>query len=85
VAKFDSLLYNIVGSFDSPLYNKAPSHDSPLCYAAESFEIREYLREFKAKFETILNNLSGPLVQLFYEEKGDEKSHDTVPLKSPLS
>jgi hypothetical protein len=39
-----------------------------LC-SGESFEIREYLREFKAKFESILNNLSGPLVQLFYEGK----------------
>jgi hypothetical protein len=32
-------------------------------------ENREYLREFKAKFETILNGLTGPQVELFYRQK----------------
>jgi hypothetical protein len=70
-----------VAKFDLLLFNKAVSQDSPLYYAAENIEIHEYLREFKAKFETILSDLSEPQVWLFYEKK-EKKSHDTVPLTS---
>ncbi len=50
-----------------------------LC-SGESFEIREHLREFKAKFKTILDNLSGPLVLLFYEKKTEMKNLMTLSL-----
>jgi hypothetical protein len=45
-----------------------------------SVENREYLCEFKAKYENTLSGLSGPQVELFYEIIGDEKSRDTVPI-----
>ncbi len=51
MAQFDSPLYNIAGSFDSPLFNKAMSHDPAILHSGESVENREYLCEFKAKFE----------------------------------
>jgi hypothetical protein len=62
-------------------FNKAVSLDSPLYYTAESLSKTVNISANLKQFKTILSVLSGPQVELFYENNGDKKSRDIVPLK----
>ncbi len=66
----------------SQLYYTAVSRHSPLYYKTASQASNSNISVNEIKFENIFGGLSGPQMELFYEKKGGEKYHDTVPLNS---